>query len=162
WAPLYMGAIAAGALCCAASYVFAVKTGHMTFVNVPARRWFSAAITACLAFALAPLQEIAFRAYLLTLARDWLGAWASVVLTALLFALTIELHWDHLTVSPSKQGLLIGAFLGGALLSMMRLYHGSLVAPVGAVTGWVFVQILVQRTKIVAPASTNSAVSEWP
>jgi hypothetical protein len=35
------------------------------------------------------------RIYLLTLARDRLGTWASVMLTALLFALTVRLHWDH-------------------------------------------------------------------
>lgn len=64
-ASLYAGSIAAGALCCTVVYVLAVRAGQLTFVSVPPLRWISGAITACLAFAFAPLQEIVFRGYLL-------------------------------------------------------------------------------------------------
>src|SRR5262249_13136272 len=75
WASVYLATIAAGALCCAASYFVAVSAGPLSFVNVPPHRWLSAFITACLAFLFAPLQEIIFRGYLLTLARARLNAW---------------------------------------------------------------------------------------
>jgi membrane protease YdiL (CAAX protease family) len=161
WAATYIGSIAAGALCCALSYASAIGAGQLTFVGASIGRWLSATTTACLAFAFAPLQEIVFRAYLLTLTRDRVGAWASVVLTALLFALTIQLHWDHFAASPPNRILLVGAFLGGTMLALMRLYHGSIVAPVGAVTGWIFVQIVMQRTKAVVATGDGWAFLEW-
>ncbi len=161
WTALFGSTIAAGALACAVSYVAAFKSGHLAVTEVPRLRWITGGITASLALVIALLQEIVFRGYLMTLARDRFGAWTSVLITALLFALTIELHGDHLLGSPSNRGLLVGAFLGGVLLALMRLYHGSILAPVGVVTGWLFVHILVRRTHLFVPATNFGTGPDW-
>jgi membrane protease YdiL (CAAX protease family) len=160
WAALLGSTFAAGVLACAVSYVAAFKAGNLALVEVPRVRWITGGITACLAFVIALLQEIIFRGYLLTLARDRFGAWTSVLATALLFALTIQMHANHLLLAPNR-GLLVGSFLAGTLLALMRLYHGSLLAPVGIVTGWLFVDTVVRRTHVFIPATNFIAGPDW-
>ena len=88
WRLVYASTVAIGSLYCALSYIVALRAGLLTFVEAPTLSWITGGIKALGAFLSAPLQEIVFRGYLLTLARDRLGTWPAIIVTALAFALT--------------------------------------------------------------------------
>ena len=161
WARQLLGGCAVGMLVYAGYCFLAVYLGALSSSGpVKPGRWVSAALTALLAFVIAPLQEIVFRGYLLGLAKNRLSTPAAVVLVSCLFALSLQFHTNPSMLAVENRPLLTGMFLAGILFALMRLHHGSVMAPIGLLSGWLFVEILIRRTHLIATIN-DPLLAHW-
>jgi membrane protease YdiL (CAAX protease family) len=163
WLRRFLPGLAIGAGVFLLYAAVAVSAGAASVqLNAPPGRWLSNSTTALLALLIAPLQEIVYRGYMLTVARKALGTAGGVIVVSILFALTISFHADHWTFAPHNRSLLAAMFALGLLLGMMRLVHGAIVAPVGLLAGWLYLSILTQRTHVFIIADNDAAAWFMP
>ena len=109
-------------------------------------------LTALIAAALlAYTQEIVYRGFVDTELAAVFGA-ASAPVTALIYGLTFHFE-PGLWAAPGEWlPLVIGLTLAGLVLQMARRAFGSLIAPIGMVTGWLAVGIFARRSELVTGA----------
>jgi membrane protease YdiL (CAAX protease family) len=161
WIKQFLGGFATAFTFYALYYFACASTGAVSIgSHADIRRWASAGLTSLLAFLIAPMQEIVFRGYLLTLGRNRLGTPAAVLAVSFTFAFCLQLHFTQSMLAPENRTLFFGVFLAGVLFSLMRLYHGSIITSTGVLSGWLFVEIFVRRSKLIAAVS-DPALSFW-
>lgn len=99
------------------------------------------------------LQEVCFRGFLYTellklTGRGLVGSTVAVLATSFAFCATVTLDPAWITSLPERWPALAGLFLVGVLLQLVRLAHGTLVAPMGVAGGFLFVEALARRGAI--------------
>lgn len=122
-------------------------------------RWMGALGTAAMAFPLAISQQIVFSGYLLSLFRNRCSTLVSILWVSALFALASKLGDFTSLSTPAGYALPFGMFLVAGLLAMLRLLHGTVLAPAGVLAGWIVARRLLKSTHLLATAGLPNA--QW-
>lgn len=158
WPRQWFGAVLAGLVTYAAYCLLAAGAGAFQMQGpVGAYRWASAALGALTAFPVAVSQQIIFSGYLLALVGGRHGRVWSVVAVSLLFAALSQMSEPLALLSGVHYPLVVGMFLIASLLSVLRLYYGSILVPAGLLAGWIFVRRVVGKTHLLGMADPEPA-----
>lgn len=163
WRQLLQG-IGVGGLTYAGYCTICVLTGAADISTDKATlyRWITASLAGLAALPLALTQQVIFSGYLLGLFRRQLPRAAAVALVAALFALATRLESPQTLFAARSLPLTCGMFLVAAMLCLLRLRTGALLAPTAIMTGWLFVRRLVKSTHLLAIGDRQLAAWFFP
>lgn len=159
---LYGGFLLGGAVH-AAYWLAAVAAGgfllHTT--GLTGGRCARAALVSLSAFPVSLVQQIIFSGYLLSLLRDRYSRVTAVLVPAALFALLHRMDDPPALLSADSHPMLIGMFLLGVLLGLLRLWTGGILFPAGVLAGCIFVRRFLKQTLLVVPSAVGGEAIGW-
>ncbi len=162
WKKLWLSGLAMGVATMSFYFLVAALSGAVCFK--PDRAVLSrvpkAFLSAMTAMPLALVQQIIFSGYLLSMLRERYRAITAVVVSAFLFAVLGRLNRPDLLFQIKGQSLVIGLFLVGTLLGLLRLKTGNIIFPAGVLAGWMFVRRLGEKSHFLDTV-TDSPLTAW-
>jgi hypothetical protein len=161
WKKLWFGGLAVGVVTMIAYLAIALAAGALQFGNdVNWSRLPKSLLSAMTSMPLALVQQILFCGYLLSMLRERYHQVTSILVTAFLFAILGRINRPDMLLETRGQSLVIGLFLVGTLLGVLRLRTGNIIFPAGLLGGWMFVRRLGDKSGLIESVPAAS-LSSW-
>ncbi len=161
WKKLWFGGLLTGTVTMIAYLAIAVALGVLQISgNDVWPRTPKALFSAMTSIPLSLVQQILFCGYLLGMLRERYHPLTAVVVTGFLFAILGRIDRPDLLFETKGQTLVIGLFLVGTLLGMLRLKFGNIIFPAGLLAGWMFVRRLADKSGLIDSVH-GSPLAPW-
>ncbi len=163
WKRLLFGGLALGAAIHAAYCVLVVLLGVYTVQpgEWATSRTVRAILVMPTAFPLAMIQQVIFSGYLLSVIRERHSRFAAVLVSAGLFAALSQMSDPARLLSLETLPRLVGLFLVGTLLGLMRLDSGSILRPAGFLAGCIAIRRLVRKSSLLTVSGAQDELLPW-
>jgi hypothetical protein len=147
WPRQFLTAVAVGMGCYAGFCGLTVLAGAQAVQTEQATlyRVVTGFLSGMTSMPVATSQQIIFSGYLLSLFRNHYGRAWGVAIAAALFAVCFLVN-QPIAISADDLRLMVGMFAVQALLCLMRLSHGTILVPSGALAGCLIVRRVLRRT----------------
>jgi len=161
WPRQFLASLGVGIACYAGFSALTVLVGAQVIHTEQATfyRVTTGILSGMTSMPVAASQQIIFSGYLLSLFRTRYGRAGGVVTAAALFAVCFLVN-QPIAISADDLRLAIGMFGVQALLCLMRLSHGTILVPSGALAGCLLVRRVLRRTGLVMLADPTTT-SWW-
>jgi hypothetical protein len=163
WKRLLFGGLALGAAVHAGYCVLVVVAGAYTLQpgELATSRTWRALLVMPTAFPVAMIQQVIFSGYLLSVVRERHSRMTAVLVSAGLFALLSQISDPARLLSPETFPRLVGLFLVGTLLGLMRLDSGSILRPAGFLAGCIAIRRFVRKTPLLTVSGMHEELLPW-